>query len=46
MSSDFYVSQTTDNIGDTREMLEYDNHDDESYMFSGQGMYLLDLVLQ
>ncbi|KAM0900537.1 hypothetical protein ACQ4PT_020566 [Festuca glaucescens] len=27
-----------DNIGDTREVLEYDNHDDESYMFSGQDL--------
>jgi hypothetical protein len=46
MLSDFYDSKSTDNIGDTREGLEYDDHDDESYMPSGQGRYLLNLSLQ
>lgn len=44
MSSEFYTSQSTDKIGDNGDTLEYDDHDDETYMFSGQGMYSLNLI--
>lgn len=43
MSSEFYTSQSTVKIGDG-DTLEYDDHDDETYMFSGQGMYSLNLI--